>query len=332
MDTKKVRERWEQLRGECDLMKGVGWSEQITKQDPKTARKLYNFREYLKRFIMKNCNLCDKDICTICNAVGSTKLTSDIDISINTELNFSISIKRLLVLQNALRVIFDGSNGSDGSTDTFFHHHGKFKLRLVNDFFDINFYLSNFELIKDNKKKIGDFDRYYISDSKNIANQYYFAFIEILMKIRKLDTQYIKVINELDNVVHSTPNPNPNVIVNYTSTLSLYEDGSYHTQGSYFHIVMMIQKKIKFKIRTARDRQIYKNLLSASIIENLCYSYIYTKKQDKYLSRVKDGLDRLKKYKIKNKIFNQLEKDIPNIKIDIENEIYRILQMLSITS
>jgi hypothetical protein len=315
MDVGKVRERWEQLRSSDSggLMKCVGWVEQITKYDPKTARKLYNFREYLKRFIMKRCNLCDKDICTICNAVGSTKLTSDIDISINTELNFSISIKRLLVLRNALRMIFDG----DG-IDTFFHHHGKFKLRLVNDFFDINFYLSNFELVKDDKKEIDDFDRYYISGSENLANQYYFAIIEIIMKIRKVDTQYLRIINELDNVVHSNPKPNPNVIVNYTSALSLYEDGSYHTQGSYFHIVMMIQKKITFKIRTAKDRQIYKNLLSASIIENLCYSYIYTKKQDKYLSRVKDGLDRLKKYK---NIFE-------NIKI--EYEIHRILHKLSI--
>jgi hypothetical protein len=208
-------------------------------------------------------------------------------------------------------MIFDG----DG-IDTFFHHHGKFKLRLVNDFFDINFYISNFELVKDDKKEIDDFDRYYISGSENLANQYYFAIIEIIMKIRKVDTQYLRIINELDNVVHS--NPNPNVIVNYTSALSLYEDGSYHTQGSYFHIVMMIQKKITFKIRTPMDRQIYKNLLSASIIENLCYSYIYTKKQDKYLSRVKDGLDRLKKYK---NIFE-------NIKI--EYEIHRILHKLSI--
>ena len=196
MDVEKVRERWKQLLSESgesgDLMKGVGWAEQITKYDPKTARKLYDFREYLKRFIMKRCNLCDKDICTICNAVGSTKLTSDIDISINTELNFSISIKRLLVLRNALRVIFDGGDGSD----TFFHHHGKFKLRLVNDFFDINFYLSNFELVKDDKKDIDDFDRYYLSGSENLANQYYFAIIEIIMKIRKVDTQYLRIIKE----------------------------------------------------------------------------------------------------------------------------------------
>jgi hypothetical protein len=143
----------------------------------------------------------------------------------------------------------------------------------------------------------------------------------------------MKLSNDLDVLLHTdtdTKNINGEAIINLTSALSLYEDGSYHTQGSYFHIVMMIQKKIRFKIRTARDKQIYKNLLSASIIENLCYSFVYPKKRDKYLSRVKDGLNRLKKYKIKNKLFIRLEKEIPNINIKIE--IYRILHKLSIAT
>jgi len=329
MNLQTVRGRWKQLRKDCDLLRGMGWSKQITKYDLTTANKLFAFREYLKKFIMTSCNLCDNDICTICNAVGSTKLTSDIDISINTEIHFSISIKRLLVLRNALRIIFEHD-------EQFFHHNGKFKLRLVNDFFDINFYLSNFELTKDDTKKIGDFTRYFISDCyanncKNVVNQYYFASIEIHKpKIRKLDSQYMKLSNDLDNLLLHTDkdtNIKNDEVINLTSALSLYEDGSYHTQGSYFHIVMMIQKKIKFKIRTARDKEIYKNLLSASIIENLCFSFVYPKKRDKYLSRVKDALDRLKKYKIKNKLFIQLEKDITNIKI----QIHRILHKLSLS-
>jgi len=126
----------------------------------------------------------------------------------------------------------------------------------------------------------------------------------------------MKLSNDLDNLLLHTDkdtNIKNDEVINLTSALSLYEDGSYHTQGSYFHIVMMIQKKIKFKIRTARDKEIYKNLLSASIIENLCFSFVYPKKRDKYLSRVKDALDRLKKYKIKNKLFIRLEKDITQI-------------------
>jgi len=329
MNTKKIKDRWDKLRKNCDLLKGLGWSDQITKYDMKTARKLYRFREYIKRFIMISCNLCDKDICTICNAVGSTKLTSDIDVSIYTEIHFSISIKRLLVLRNAFRAIFEH--------DPFFHHNGKFLPRLVNEYFDINFYLSNFELTKDHTKNICDFDRYFISDCyrnncKNIVNQYYFASLELRKpKIRRLNSQYMKISNDLDNLLHTDKNImniNNDSVINLTSILSLYEDGSYHTQGSYFHIVMMIQKKIEFNPRTIRDKQIYKNLLSASIIENLCYSYIYIHKREKYLSRVKDGLDRLEKNNIKNKLFNQLEKNIQNINIKIE--IHRILQKLSI--
>jgi hypothetical protein len=144
----------------------------------------------------------------------------------------------------------------------------------------------------------------------------------------------MKLSNDLDNLLLHTDkdtNIKNDEVINLTSALSLYEDGSYHTQGSYFHIVMMIQKKIKFKIRTARDKEIYKNLLSASIIENLCFSFVYPKKRDKYLSRVKDALDRLKKYKIKNKLFIQLEKDITNIKIQIQIQIHRILHKLSLS-
>jgi hypothetical protein len=141
----------------------------------------------------------------------------------------------------------------------------------------------------------------------------------------------MKISNDLDNLLHTDKNIkniNDDTVINFTSILSLYEDGSYHTQGSYFHIVMMTQKKIEFNVRTIRDKQIYKNLLSASIIENLCYSYIYKHRIDKYLSRVKDGLDRLEKNNIKNKLFNQLEKNIQNINIKIE--LHRILQKLSI--
>ena len=66
------------------------------------------------------------------------------------------------------------------------------------------------------------------------------------------------------------------------------------------------------------------------IIENLCYSWIYKKKRDKYLSRVKDGLDKLQQYHIKNKIFTPLELLELEKDINIKNEIDRILQKLSI--
>jgi hypothetical protein len=95
---------------------------------------------------------------------------------------------------------------------------------------------------------------------------------------------------------------------------------------------MMIQKGIKFNVKTKEDKLIYKRLLSASIIENLCFAYLHKNKITKYLSRVKDGLDRLKECKIKNIYFNSLEKNINNlVSIDsIKIQIYIILNKLSI--
>jgi hypothetical protein len=94
---------------------------------------------------------------------------------------------------------------------------------------------------------------------------------------------------------------------------------------------MMIQKGIKFHIKNKKDKNIYKNLLSASVIENLCFSYINKAKKDKYLSRVKDGLDRLKVYNINVKLFNSLEKNINNLnnRRYIKREIMIILKKLN---
>ena len=174
---KNIIFKWKQLRKNNKLISNLDWSEQIIKYDNKTAQKLYNFREVLKKYIMQTCNLCEKDVCTVCDAVGSTKLTSDIDVSINTEINFSISIKRLIIILNDLKLIF--------KDDKFFHHNGRFKLKLVHNFFDINFYITNFELTKNNTKNIGNFDRYFISNCynngcKNSINQYYFALLTFI--------------------------------------------------------------------------------------------------------------------------------------------------------
>lgn len=333
--------KWNQFRKEYNDIHNLGWSKQIKRYDYKMVKKLYNFREALKKYIMKRCNICTDNVCSKCQAVGSNKLTSDIDISINTEINFSISINRLIILLNDLHKIF--------TYDKLFHNNkGVFELKLVHKFFDINFYISNFELVKNPEAKIDDFERYYISGyykkSKNIINQYYFAFIEFILleyknknigkrniiKYRKDMNEYMKLINELNNLLKGYANSNK--IVNIISILSLYEDDSYHSQGSYFHVVMMLQKKITFKIKTKKDRQIYRDLLSASIIENLCFSYCNRNKKEKYLSRVKDCFHRLNKYKIKNSIFNSLEKNINKLNNPraIRYQIYILLNNLGI--
>lgn len=231
--------------------------------------------------------------------------------------------------------------------DVLFQNKGKFKLKLVHKFFDINFYLSNFELVKDASFGKNNFNRYFISNcynnnrAKNLINQYYFAFLEFLIfeyKNKKLkqkpflynnksNKRYMNMGYKIQNILDTR---NDNEVVNLTSSFSIYEEESYHTQGSYFHIVMMLQKKIEFIIENKNDLINYKNILSASIIENLCFAYIKSKKE-KYLSRVKDGLDRLRKQGIRRVLFYSLQKNINSLRRnDIRREIYILLEKLSI--
>lgn len=354
---KVIKRKWITLRKNNRFINNLDWCKHINKYDSKTALKLYNFRELLKRYIMVRCNVCEKDICSKCNDVGSKKLTSDIDITIDTGIEFSITAKRLILILNDLNIIFN--------KDKLFHNKGKFELKRVHKFFDINFYITNFELKKQGMTNKKSFSSYFISNCysnkvKGIINQYYFAFFEFILfefkhkhiveyekalniiNCNRRFPQYMGIINNLNDMLKDTNSEINTTVINTTvinntvinniSIVSLYENDSYHSQGSYFHVVMMIQKGIRFNLKSKRDRIIYKNLLSASIIENLCFAYLHRNKIEKYLSRVSDGLNRLKKYKIKNKHFNSLEQNIDNIKNrnSIKRELYIILNSLSI--
>lgn len=326
-----IKKLWNTVVKKIKIFKNKNWKEQIIKNNYKNRLILFNFREKLKKFIMKRCNLCIKKVCPICESVGSTKLTSDIDITIKSELHFNISIVKLILLLNDLKNIFKNEKK--------FHKNGKFKLKLVHNFFDINFYITNFEL--PNKKitnnNFNKLESYHISKcyfnscKKNIINQYFFAFFEFYKKIKKkplnvikykkILTEYILKTNQLNNLLKDKY-INESEIINMISILSLYQEESYHTQGSYFHIVMMNQKNICFKIND-KNKKILQNLLSVSIIENLCFAYNNSKKRIKYIMRVKDGLDKLHINNIDTKLFNSLIKNINNLDNNkiIKNEI-----------
>ena len=327
---------WITTKKKIKIFKNKNWKQQIIKNNYKNRLILYNFREKLKKFIIKRCNLCIKKVCSKCESVGSTKLTSDIDITIKSELHFNISIIKLILLLNDFKNIFKDEKK--------FHKNGKFKLKLVHIFFDINFYITNFELPikKITNANFNKLESYYISKcyfnscQKNVVNQYFFAFFEFYKKIKKpLNvikykkklTEYISKTNELNNLLKDKY-VNESKIINMISILSLYQEESYHTQGSYFHVVMMNQKKIFFKIND-KNKQILQNLLSVSIIENLCFAYINSKKKIKYIMRVKDGLHRLHINNINTDLFKSLIKNI-NTNNEFDNIILKKeIQILS---
>jgi hypothetical protein len=151
-----------------------------------------------------------------------------------------------------------------------------------------------------------------------------------VIKYQKHFHQYVKIINNLNYMLKNRSYSNQ--VINNLSIISLYENGGYHSQGSYFHVVMMIQKGMVFNVKSRTDRHIYKHLLSASIIENLCFAYLHKEKMNKYLTRVKDGFERLNNFKIKNKYLNTLEKNVNTITNidDVKIQIHIILKKLSI--
>lgn len=332
-ELKQIKYKWEQFRKKNKFILMIAWTKQFKKLDKNTAEILYNFRNELNKYIILRCNNCEKDICTKCTSFGSTNLSSDIDITVNSGINISISLKHVLFILNDLKNIF--------KADKLFHTKNKFKLKNVHIFFDINFYISDFSIPKKHidYTNINNFDSYIIStcynnNCKKVINQYYFAFFEYIKKTKsnklilihsKRIREEVKITKELEKKFKNKYFDN--IKINLISILTLYEYEGYHSQGAFFHVVMMIQKKIKFDIKNKQQKIIFKNLISASIIENLCFAYIHYNKKDKYLSRVNDGIEKLKEYNIKNKIFDKLK---INNKQTINKSILTLFKILQI--
>ena len=74
-----------------------------------------------------------------------------------------------------------------------------------------------------------------------------------------------------------------------SSQVSTAEDETYHTQGSFIHVVTLIQRNVKIEPISyiPKIREIYKNLLLCSVIENSCYSFTHF---------AIDNPDKVKKY------------------------------------
>lgn len=102
-----------------------------------------------------------------------------------------------------------------------------------------------------------------------------------------------RTINDQENI---------DELVNKLSELSTYEDESYHTQGSFIHVVQIIQIRKKApshsvtRKRSSTDFAQLIKLLEVSMIENLCFAYNHfddENKRAKYLFRVVDAIRRI---------------------------------------
>ena len=257
---------------------------------------LYRFRQDVATYIATN--ICQGEV--KCESYGSTKASSDIDVTIQSSLeDINNTIVVYIKICKFLEYIFE--------TDSFFAD-----LRQVFTFFEVNFYLSNFA-IKHHEKLPNDHLSSYILSTAyepivyegGINNQFYYACIDILYKNYEVNKSFEAIEDAyINNVEHfrilaklAREVNSDNKLIDLLSRISTFEDECYHTQGAFFHVVMMMQRKIKFK-DIKEHAEVFANMMYASALENLTFAYTHfaiVSKRNKYIARYKDALKQIMK-------------------------------------
>jgi hypothetical protein len=272
---------WKELMQELIRLENEQCSDVFNCRD--FANEIQNFRNTFMQFITKEA--CDKafESCkTSCLSSGSEDLTSDIDVTvkgdcIKTNLLVLIAIRRFISEQYL----------------NFYPFYGN--MFMISKFFDVNFYLSDFALLKTTDANNNILESYYLTDDHKSQ----------LMKINENEinkkkvlthfNDYIVVVEEANKTLTELKeNPsqiNENKLIDLISQLALYEDECYVTQGAFIHVVYMTQKKKPFhQTLNDRTRSIFLNFMVCSILENLHFAISHPgKSRGKYLMRVFDA-------------------------------------------
>lgn len=301
-------------------------------KDETQLKELFDLRKNITDFLNKLCyssinspefikSKCYTDtafdkIISTCKSFGSTNVTSDIDITISGQC-IAVNLTKLKLIRKYLKDIFDGSKMySDNSVSDmskyylFNNSDGSFDIKKVHLFFDINYYISNFaikknknEVIDPNQNKTDLLSSFYISNS---LKQIDYALLEYKKLKYKMDYSLTECSSELEydtlalntdkiissaTVAGSSPD-NINNLINNISEISTFEDECYHSQGAFFHVVLIMQRGINFT-DSNNNTSAYNFLLVQSFIENLCFSFTHFNRRDKYLKRAIDAKNRL---------------------------------------
>ncbi len=373
-------QKWILIKTKCIFDKDSYWNEvydiysKITGQTGTVSHDLWKFRNDLARFIsFKICDLwlyysphllnsrnvnstLEKNLESkltrfvgVCENFGSNDKYSDIDITIyNNNYNFNIFISN--VINKFLSFLF-------GNDVLFKNEDDSYDYKLVNKFFDLNLYLTNFHLLKEktldedllssyvlatNYEKFMKFDINYNNNikyfnslltlkSKNfIISQFFYAFYNYISNglnyfnySKTFVNEYETKINFIEVIMKLI---NHDDIISSISFLSLLENESYHTQGAYFHVVMMHQRNIEFR-DIENYSEIFINMMICSIIENLTFAYLNEYKKDKYIKRVDDALS-----KIINMNKNDIQQDfvniyLKNINLSLQEQLDNLLNL-----
>jgi len=240
-DMENIKNILQKVTGSCprwNVLHDQSLSISLTKPD---VNNLVTFRRDLVNFIYTNiCNAVE------CKDVGSTEPTSDVNVSITSKSDdgdILASYSTLLNIQSFMVSVF--------SDIEIFKENDQTSLYKILRFFDINFYLTNFNpnrINANSSKPILSTNYNYIFDNTtNTLSQYFYAFYELFQledrelewcskyteqynsmynKHKDLQT-YEDVVNKLNTAL--TAQQDDNNIINLVSLLSTFENECYHT-------------------------------------------------------------------------------------------------------
>lgn len=288
----QLQYQWNIISNNNKFKTSIGWKELINHSETVanvSKDRILLFRNNLNNYII---NLCSKFENTVCTNPGSTKRDSDIDVTISGNYNTHIFI----IILDIFKKIF-------GKDQKFFDNN-IFDVQKVCKFFDINFYITDFAIVRNHALPVNKLSSYYLTDdyykkTPDTFTQYDFATWEYDDKpVAKDIEDYIKYgikinsyIDDLKKRERITQH-NMNNLIKIISYTSLYQDECYHTQGAFFHVVLMMQKNIDF-IDKNKYAKIYDNMMGVSIVENLVFGLIHNDRRTKYINRVLDALHRI---------------------------------------
>lgn len=251
------------------------------------ANEIQSFRGTFMKFITKTACVSNDGSCeTSCLSSGSDDLSSDVDVTVKgncmmTNLYLLTAIRRYL-------------------TEYFYFTPFNRNIAKISKFFDVNFYLSDFAILKNSNtsdEQKTKLESYYLTNDQQSQ----------IEKILKNTTSHPKVVDNFNDYVKVVENANrhleilqknqdnqqlQNNFVNEISNIALYEDECYVSQGAFMHVVYMTQKKFPFHktLNETKTKPIFLNFMICSILENLNFAISHGgKSRGKYLMRVFDA-------------------------------------------
>ncbi len=287
------------------------------------ANKIHNFRGTFMGFITEKACVSNDGKCkTSCLSSGSADLTSDVDVTVKGNCMLT-NLSLLTAVRKYLTEYFN-----------FKPFYGD--IAKISRFFDVNFYLSDFAILKDSNTtdvQKTQLESYYLTNDNKSQIQ----------KILDNTKPHSKVVNNFEEYIGAVETANcaleqlqkdknnqqlQNNFVNEISNIALFEDECYVSQGAFMHVVYMTQKKLPFHTTlTDTTGPIFLDFMICSMLENLNFAISHGgKSRGKYLMRVFDAENHRRELSGRDTVSEVLDKHFTKEYVDGVLNAIKIIQ------